>query len=67
MFLPGEISPRARKGDVGLESPPTAREVSRSRSSWAVDSEGPNDEESETPMILDNAQPQKSKDLEVPS
>ncbi len=67
MFLPGEISLHARKGDVGLESPPTEREVSRSRSSRAADGEGPNGEEGETPVHLDNAKPQKSKELEEAS
>lgn len=59
MFLPGEISLHARKGDVGLESPPTEREVSRGHSSRAVDGEGLNDEEGKTPVSLGREMPQK--------
>ena len=66
MLLPGESSLSVRKGDVGLASPPTEREVSRGHRSRADDDEGPNGEEGETPMDLENAKPQKSKNLEVP-
>lgn len=66
MFLPGETSPHARKGDVGLETPPAERGVSSGRSSRAVDGEGPNGEESETTVHLGDARPQKARQLELP-
>src|SRR5258708_14556146 len=57
MFLPGEISPCARKGDGGRKA--AAREVSRGHSSSAC-CEGPNDGKGETPTYLGEVMPRKS-------
>jgi RNA-directed DNA polymerase len=74
VFLPGETSPHARKGDAEKAE----RGVSRRRSSAAKPSraapeprkpllrEGPNGEESETDVSLEDARHQKSRQLELP-
>ena len=61
-FLPGEISPYARKDDDAKAS---EREVGRGRSS-GTGREGPNGKESETTMRLEGKGPQKTRQLELP-
>lgn len=61
-FLSGEVSPRARKGDVGRRSETSAEVVVVA----AECDEGPNGQESETTVSLGGKEPQMSRQLELP-
>ena len=61
-FLPGEISPWARKGHAEERSEKSAEVVVVA----AKRGEGPNGEESETDVRLRDKQPQMSRQLELP-
>jgi hypothetical protein len=62
-FLPGETSPRARKGDAEERSEESAEAVV---ATGLAGSEGPNVKESEARSSLEGAMPQMTRQLELP-